>query len=410
MPLLVRAWPIFAALLFNFLLCFVNTKVGAVSTGVVMLAELLIIVAALAMILERLPAGLVVFLLGFAGYLLLLMVFGNGLDLKLGRDILIPIVFLFYGAAYVEQRECSKVALWAGAIVLGIALFEWLLLDTFLANFNIMQYYVARGTVSQQFSEHLGYQLNVNGLRPEGDGRALFSFLGPHRVGSVFLEPVSSANFGFLIYLTAISGFARPKAAFVLGLLGLAIIVAADGRFAMMICIVATGMRLFPAARDIRVLAVLPILAIALLLAIVFVVGETQIDNGFLGRLYHSGHLLASMSVSQWFGLDAVEYGLFDSGYGYVINKFGVIGAVVLWAMFLLIPARTEQAQIFRGGLAYYICLSLCISQSMFTIKTAGFAWAIMGALAFAQTRRPTTDAERDLRGIAPVRTRPQPV
>ena len=116
------------------------------------------------------------------------------------------------------------------------------------------------------------------------------------------------------------------------------------------------------------------------------------------------------MSVSQWFGLDAVEYGLFDSGYGYVINKFGVIGAVVLWAMFLLIPARTEQAQIFRGGLAYYICLSLCISQSMFTIKTAGFAWAIMGALAFAPTRRPTTDVERDLRGIAPVRTRPQPV
>jgi putative polymerase len=410
-PLLVRAWPIFAALLFNLLLCFVNTKLGVVKPAFVMLAELLIIVAALGMILERLPASLVVFLLGFGGYLLLLMVFGQGIDLKLGRDILIPIVFLFYGAAYLEEGECAKVAKWAGSLVLAFAVFEWTLLDTFLANFNIMQYYVARGTVTQEFGEHLGYQLSVNGLRPEGDGRALLSFLGPHRVGSVFLEPVSSANFGSLIYLAAISGFTRPRRAFVLALIGLAIIVAADGRFAMLTCVILTAVRLVPAARDVRVLAVLPIVAIAALLGIVFVAGDTQIDNGFVGRLYHSGELLASLSLAQWFGLDAVKYGLFDSGYGYVINKFGIIGAVVLWTMFLLIPARTERAQIFRGGLAYYICLSLCISQSMFTIKSAGFVWAVMGALAFAGTRRATADAERRDRGaVVPVRTRPQPV
>jgi hypothetical protein len=31
--------------------------------------------------------------------------------------------------------------------------------------------------------------------------------------------------------------------------------------------------------------------------------------------------------------------------------------------------------------LAFYISLSLCISESVFTIKTAGLAWFVMGFL-----------------------------
>ena len=93
-------------------------------------------------------------------------------------------------------------------LALGAALFEWLALDTYLHYFNVIQYYVARGTeTSLQTDSANGLFMRgtdtaaglfINGTRFEG--RTLLPFLGSHRVSGIFLEPVSVGNFGAIAF------------------------------------------------------------------------------------------------------------------------------------------------------------------------------------------------------------------
>ena len=73
--------------------------------------------------------------------------------------------------------------------------------------------------------------LMMSGLRPPEQGREILSFLGDHRVSSLFLEPVGLGNFGCIV---AFWGAARSKMEkqlrFWIIVAGIALIVLSDTR------------------------------------------------------------------------------------------------------------------------------------------------------------------------------------
>ena len=128
-----------------------------------------------------------------------------GFDPKISRDLIIPITFFLLGKAVNDVKAADKVVSTATAILLSFALFEFFFLNTFLEVFGVAKYYIARGTLESSNSAlNISQGLMVSGVRPADQGRTLLSFLGDHRVSSLFLEPISLANFGALVTLWAV--------------------------------------------------------------------------------------------------------------------------------------------------------------------------------------------------------------
>ena len=72
----------------------------------------------------------------------------------------------------------------------------------------------------------------VSGFRPADQGRTLLSFLGDHRVSSLFLEPSSLGNFGALVTLWAVVRSRMEGRLYLWCVLGgLALLILSDTRF-----------------------------------------------------------------------------------------------------------------------------------------------------------------------------------
>ena len=106
-----------------------------------------------------------------------------------------PIFFKADGAPLGPGDRLVQAAVW---IVLVVGLFEYGFLKQFVRFFDILGYYVSRGTVQAAAAEMSGDRLFASGMRYEG--RTLLPMLGEHRVSSVFLEPVSVGNFGAICF------------------------------------------------------------------------------------------------------------------------------------------------------------------------------------------------------------------
>src|SRR5262249_28478275 len=113
------------------------------------------------------------------------------IDVKIVRDLLIPLAFFLLGTQARDTRSADLVVGAIVGIVLAVALFEYFWLEAFTRLFNVARYYIARGTLEarQIFQSS---DLFISGMRPAGlqGGRNLLPFLGDHRVSSIFLEPV----------------------------------------------------------------------------------------------------------------------------------------------------------------------------------------------------------------------------
>jgi putative polymerase len=155
----------------------------------------------------------------------------------------------------------------------------------------------------------------------------------------------------------------------------------ADSRLGLVLCFMALIVWSFSALRDQRVLFFLPAFVVLALITVSHVIEMRVYDNSIVGRLYSSSRLLSSFGADEWFGLVKPNRFTGDSGYAYLFQRIGIVGVAGLWVMFLLVRIRTPEAAAFRAGLAFYICMSLSVSESVFSIKTAALAWFILGTL-----------------------------
>lgn len=377
------------ALTFNAGLCFANTNLFAVNDTMVMAMEGLLLALAMCFAMGRAP-GLYLVLVVFLAYAALLMALRPLVDPKAARDILIPIIFYALGRRLPDIRLADRAAFWSAAIVLAVGLFEYLAIDAYTSLFNIIKYYVARGTVApSDVGEQTG-ALFQSGLRP--DARALLSFLGPHRVSSVFLEPVSAGNFGAIVYLWALYRKGM-RGRILLGAMGVAIVILADARFGAFVSIAATAAFLVAPRLPKALWVAAPFVIMAMLATYGLTTAEKVWSNDFGGRLLWTSMLLTSLSPDAVFGLSPDKPFLSDSGYAYTLNQIGLVGFACLWSLFVLLPEGSRRAWAFKAACATYICLLMLISDSVYTIKTAALFWFLIGT---SDGEAPRTDADRE--------------
>ena len=387
-------WPalaiIFSAVSFNYFLCFVNTNVVHISRLSVIGAEIAIISIAFSVALPAI-SRIAFILIGILFFYLMLLtitraVNGGEFDVKAVRDFMIPAVFFFLGAWVKDAKSADFIVRTITALVIVAGLFEMLFLKTYLRYFDVINYYVMRGTVDLADTQYLVNNLFISGIRPEG--RTLFGFLGDHRISSLFLEPVSPGNYGVIVFFWAlVRSRAEQKLYTGLFLMALLIIVMADNRLGAGLCVLGLALAFVSVRYSYPVILILPFALIAMILGMHTLFPHLAITDSTLGRMVFSGRFLSSLDVLNWMGFEDLP-GAQDSGYSAVFVEIGILGFAVLWGLFMSIKGRSDAFNYFRVLVGLYVAVSLCISYSLVTIKTAALLWFLVGVLAYAADDR----------------------
>ncbi len=372
---------VLGGLCFNLFLCFVNTRFMTINESHVMMMEMLIIGMAFLGAADR-RAGLYIFISVFVSYMLFLFALRGINDLKAVRDILIPVVFFALGSRLGDLKLADKLALISALIALFFALFEYFMLDTYLNYFNIIGYYLAKGSVTldETFGQIRG--LFISGIRPEP--RTILPFLGQHRVASVLLEPVSMGNFGVILFAWAL--FRREyMGRYVIMPIALLLVAFADARFGLLTCIImavlAPVLKIVPRT----IWLVIPFILLASIAAYGLMTSTEGGPNDILGRIQVTAHILTGLNAGIVFGYEATDLFTADSGLAYTLTKFGILGFIGVWAVFVFLPVKSSRAWQFHSMIIIYLLLLMIISNSFYSIKTAALMWFLLGTTSAAQ-------------------------
>ena len=372
------------AVLFNFVLAAVNRQILPLSALEVQAAEAAILAGAVGMATVHFRHAMrpwlaliwVLTLVAVARWSWL-----GYVDAKTLRDVIIIPVFICLGIA-AGSRSLSTLVVTLQAIVLSVMLWEGFAPESFSEFLGVKDYYInTRGFEEERFWESES-ELFVSANRP--NERYLLSFLNIHRLSSVFLEPVSLGNYCIII---AAYVFARLKAmgrwtlAFLIGS-NLVLLIGCDGRLAAFcsILIVATGFLV--RGPKYSSLAFLP-LATLVSMFLYHGMGIEPWTDDFPGRVARTAELLSYYSPADMLGVGhALVEGIVDSGLAYIIATQSVIGLALLWGFLIFAtPEDSREQALYKHGLMLYLSLTMMVSYSFLTIKTAALAWFILGAL-----------------------------
>ncbi len=369
-----------ATVTYQAMLCMLNTQLHFASRGLVGVVEAIILLACIPFLARRLLPGVIILAVFTGAMLCLLGLLSGAVNIKAFRDLLIPLIYFWLGCNLGRPELADRALTYAITIVLSFGLMELLFLDQYTNVFDIFSYYVSIGNL-QPITEYVREsRLQLNGMRPEGIGRTLLpALLGPHRVSSVFLEPISLGNFAAIC---AAWGLSRDKTELrrTLFFVGAAIllIVLSDSRFALMAVSLMIGMRLILQDKMLNLALLAPLAAIALLLILGYDATDRGADN-FHDRLAFSGMTLLDFDVHALLGFAEAD-NFADQGYAYVISTFGLPLIIILWCSFWFLDIPDAQGQRFRAFASIYIALILCISGfSLFALKSAGVLWFLVG-------------------------------
>jgi putative polymerase len=382
-----------AAVLFNFVLCFVNTNLFSTSPNIVISVEIGLIGLALGLVWYR-SVTLYAILLLLTAYFFSVMLIRFEFDAKIVRDLLIPIIFFFVGRHLGTVRSADRLVAFLIIVAFGVALFEWLELDTFRHYFDVVRYYIARGTITDSATENSlalnsGF-FNSSRFSGSGDSRALMPFLGDHRVSGIFLEAPSAGNFSAIIFAWVLLRDRQRYWSLAAKSLAIAtMIVLSDARLGLYLC--TFTLILYVMTPFIRpwMLFIAPFLAVIVVWTF-GVVGSESVDNTLSGRFFMSGKMLGAIDSWQVLGLlssDTPTGASFaldetnDSGYTYILIKVGLVGVAGLWGLFVYAPVHDRDAWRFKNFIALYYVAALPIVASVFTIKTAALLWFLYGTL-----------------------------
>lgn len=370
---------VIGAILFNFALCFVNTNLFRTGAGIVIGCEMALIGVTLALLAGR-NFDLFVILGVYVAYTLFLAALQGSFDPKPARDLMIPVIFYFAARELGSREDGDRLVQAAVWIVLVVGLFEYGFLKQFVRFFDILGYYVSRGTVQAAAAEMSGDRLFASGMRYEG--RTLLPMLGEHRVSSVFLEPVSVGNFGAICFSwIVLRDWGQPLRMFARLLPVVAIFVLADARFGLAVSLLSIMAFALAGLTGRVLLAAAPFAMIVTLAWIGYSWPDVAWDNTLRGRVLLGGQFLSKLDLSDIFALVPNFSFTADSGYAYTLVKIGLAGFAGMWLLFALAPARDDISWRYRVFVAVYVTLLLVISNSIYSIKTAALLWYLVGAL-----------------------------
>lgn len=277
------------AVIYQVVLCLINTHLFPASRALVGLAEAMLMLACLPLLLPRLLPGVVILVALTGATLCLLALFKGGLDMKGFRDVLIPMWFFWLGRNVGDIRLADRTLKIAIAVVVVVGFYELFALDSFTSMLDIFGYYVNIGSLEPITEYERESRLQMNGIRPEDMGRTLLPWLlDNHRVSSVFLEPVSLGNFATLVVAWGLSKDASEK--FLMWQFcaaGVVMMVLADSRFALLSVALLVVVRLLFRGWMLYLPAIMPFCIMAGLVAL-GLFGSVAYSDTFVGRLVSS--------------------------------------------------------------------------------------------------------------------------
>ncbi|HVK89978.1 MAG TPA: UDP-phosphate alpha N-acetylglucosaminyltransferase, partial [Mycoplana sp.] len=379
---------VIGALIFNAFLCLVNTRFMGTADRHVILAEMAIVGCAFLAAMTR-RSALYVLIAVFVSYMLFLFMLRGQVNPKPVRDILIPLAFYFMATRLADARLADRLVLASAVIVVGFGLFEYLFVETFLDYFNVIGYYLARGSVTldQVFGQTKG--LFISGQRPEA--RTILPFLGQHRVSSVFLEPVSMGNFAVIVYAWALYRGRAFAGRWLAVALAFTVIALADARFGLYTCVLITLLYPLYAFLPRLVWTVLPFFLLAVLASWGIASVSGGGPNDLAGRFAVTAHILTQLDLGVVLGIETTDQFTADSGLAYSLTAFGIFGFVALWTAFVHAPLAEARAWRFHSMMIVYLLLLMLISDSFYSIKTAALMWYLVGTAGACRTEAQST-------------------
>ncbi len=158
---------------------------------------------------------------------------------------------------------------------------------------------------------------------------------------------------------------------------------ASDGRLAALASLAVIAMslahRVLPRHAGLMLLPLVVGLAIA---ATHFGGLQPGVDD-LAGRVAYTTDLITQLNLADIMGLsDRLLEKSVDAGVVYLIVTQSLIGAALVWTLITLSAneATTEQ-KIYKNGVLLYLALTMIVSYSFLSIKTAAPLWFIFGAL-----------------------------
>jgi hypothetical protein len=298
------------------------------------------------------------------------------------RNIAIICCFTALGLR-VQSDQLVLIFRIVSTLVLGFLLLEMISLELYVWLFQPAKYLEASRGIRQFELNDTGLFANALGFR---DRFSFGVFSGP-RTSSLFLEQVSLPGYATvaLIFLSAKwQNLQISDRALQIGLILLIVLSNNSRTSAGLLFVIAAGYLLFPLVTS-RLTFLLPVFCLGAAFLIVGPADKAFGSDDLVGRLSVTVANLSLLDVKDYvLGSVAVAAHSYDSGYVYVLVSGSMLGAIALWIYVTLVPGADTIAQRrAHWSLAFYVYVWLLIGgTAIFTMKTAGLLWLLIGHMA----------------------------
>lgn len=371
---------IVAAVGYNLPLAIINAHVVGLGRGAVIAVDALLIVAAMALAAVRWRPEMTrwaAMILGFVLLSLVLSLLRQAFDPKSLRDTLMIAAFIMLGMTV--ERDAAR-RLFVG-LQIGIALvmlFEVSFPATYSEIVGTTRYLIAtRGFIEENFFG----DLELFGTT-RADDRYFLPQTGWIRASSIFLEPLSLGNyasFAMLGILLFWRDWRWPRRALMVAIWAL-VLVGSDGRFGLTSSLVILVLSpLLARLPTMLAFLYLPVAVVAARGAAILLDWNPLVDT-FAGRLARGMKQLFRLDSTDLSGFTIPTAALADSGVAYFVVGQSLLGVLLFQAFVYLQPRlRTPDQRLMLHGNAVLFAMSILISISMLSIKTAALLWFFAG-------------------------------
>lgn len=375
---LLRIGVVWAALGMNFLLAIINANAFPVNSTVVLIVQLMVTAAAVVLILQDPPQTSPVFFIAILVVLLGYILSGlyhQKVDLRGLYDLLVIPIFILMGMT-MRRFQSWMINIPVVAIVLT-ALVDGLLRDQFASFVNPLSYYRStRVWVAGQdsaFTEDSGLYVGADRA-----GGLIFSFISDHRVGSIFLEPLSLAYFSVIATIGYAVLYERQRIKFYIGAaVCLFLSLLADTRTATFAIVVSVVIVTF--VRHVHKIFVV------LVPFVIVTAGGLLYMSGKGGELaFRLGLTFEGFQDSNSFAIligDISSKQIYDSGLVALIYNVGLVAAMV--QIYLISGVATfewRKHAIVPLLAIIYVMIAAMFGGAVFSIKSAALLGTLIGA------------------------------
>ncbi len=398
------------AVSYNFPLSIINAHLFGVSRGALIGVEALLMGSGLLIVLSNWRADMTRWLLMigcFFGLSLVLSLLRQTFDPKSFRDTLQFAVFIMLGML-MPYAQTRRLFVGIHIAILAVMLVEVTFPDQYGALLDPRSYFInSRGFTAEQLigdSDLFG--------AVHGEDRYIFPFLGWNRASSFFLEPLSLGNyasFSMIMMVLFWRDWSWSMRLF-MAVGSFVIFVGSDGRFggtsAAILLLLAPLLMRLPA---VFAVAYLPVgIVVARVASLAF--GWLPVNDNFGGRMARGMKGLFRLTWEDVAGFGIPNPSLADSGIAYLVIGQSVIGVVMLQLFLYLQPRLLRSDQLFvLHATALTFALSILVSISMLSIKTAAFYWFLLGTM-IALPQQQNARQPLGPTGVVRRLNRPQPI